>query len=84
MQYQYYEDPTNFDITYRRNNVRHEILPNLSNKDKIIDRLLKTYNINKNRYEKFMLEYSNISKNYILHSNNRITIPKNLLIDSSY
>jgi len=81
--YKYYEDPTNLEIKYRRNEVRHEILPNLMERDKKVSKLLMSYRTNRERYKDFLYRYENSMKHYISFSNNRITIPKNILTSSS-
>ena len=52
--YSFYKDPTNRDIKYKRNKVRHEILPNLKNKDRIIQNLLASYKEKVEMYGSFM------------------------------
>ena len=81
--YKYYEDPTNLETKYKRNKVRHIILPNLMEKDKKVGELLQAYRINRERYKKFLCRYENLIKHYISFSDNRITIPKNILTHSS-
>ena len=81
--YKYYDDPTNSETKYRRNKVRHIILPNLIEKDKKVGELLQAYRINRERYKNFLCKYENLMKHYISFCDNRITIPKNILTHSS-
>ena len=81
--YKYYDDPTNLDTKYKRNNIRHRILPNLIRKDKVVNQLLESYDINRQFYKDFLSKYEKLMKNHISYKNRKITIPKSILIQSS-
>ena len=60
----YYIDPTNSDIKYKRNNIRINIFPTINNRDELFKRLLKSYKLKTNRYNRFSINFR-VNKNNI-------------------
>ena len=61
----YTEDPTNRDMKYKRNRVRHEILPGLKNRKDVEDKLLDEYKRKIDKYNAFMKDF-NDNRNRII------------------
>ena len=62
--YKYYEDPTNQNLNYKRNFVRHKALPELQDKDTKIEELLNVYNNKIKMYNNFLSSFKNKKYNY--------------------
>ena len=48
--YNFIEDPSNQDVSFKRNEIRHEILPKLTNKDEVLKEIIDSYKINASNY----------------------------------
>ena len=66
--YNFIEDPTNKDLTFRRNKIRHEILPKLS--DKILSKIMNSYEINFSKYKDSIEYYKKCVNKYIFFKSN--------------
>ena len=66
--YNFIEDPTNKDVTFRRNKIRHEILPKLS--DKILSKIMNCYEINFSKYKDSIEYYKKCVNKHIFFENN--------------
>ena len=81
----YFMDPTNSDIKYKRNNIRINIFPTINNRDELFKRLLKSYKLKTNRYNRFSINFR-INKNKFIKYNkktNTIKIHKSYLLYNS-
>ena len=77
--WKYVDDPTNEDTKYKRNRVRHQILPNLENKENIVDEMISLYREKLGRYNSFIMQY-NIDKPRVLsEKKNQIQIDREYL-----
>ena len=75
----YFEDPSNQDTKYKRNQVRHEILPNLDNKEERIESMLSCYREKLNKYNKFIEDFNSNKDTMVLKNKNQIQINRNYL-----
>lgn len=77
--YKYYEDPTNSDLRYKRNHVRHKELPALNNKDIKIKELLNIHFNKVKLYNTFLHDYKEQKNNIITKKINSIEIDRKYL-----
>ena len=75
----YFDDPSNQDTKYRRNKVRHEILPSLEDKARVIDSMLSCYQEKLSKYNKFREYFSSVKSAMITRSKNEIQFSREYL-----
>ena len=73
--YNFIEDPTNKDVSFQRNKIRHEILPKLS--DKVLSKIMNCYEINFSKYKDTIQYYKKCV-------NKHIFFESNILIDREF
>ena len=76
----HYNDPTNLDSKYKRNDVRINIFPKLKDRDELFKKLLNNYYLKVKKYNEFRSEYSN-NKGKFMEYNPSLNILK---IDTHY
>jgi len=77
--YKFYEDSTNKDLKYKRNFIRHKVIPYLEKKDLKIEELLKTYHDKRKMYNIFLNTYKEEKNAIIFEGTNFIEINRNYL-----
>ena len=55
--YNFIEDPSNQDVSFKRNEIRHEILPKLTNKDEVLKEIIDSYETNASNYRNAIESY---------------------------
>ena len=75
----YSDDPSNQDTKYRRNKVRHEILPTLPDKEKVIASMLSCYQEKLSKYNKFREYFNSVKSAMITKSENQIQFSREYL-----
>ena len=68
--YDFIEDPSNNDVSFKRNKIRHEILPKLEDKDKILSKIMNCYEINFTKYKDSIQFYKQCINKYIYFESN--------------
>ena len=72
------EDPSNLDVNFRRNEIRHIKLPEIySNNPQLIDELLLRHNDAKHRFQLILSQITNYLKKYLKERNNDFIILSN-------
>jgi len=75
--YNFIEDPSNQDVSFKRNKIRHEVLPKLNNKDEVLNEIINCYEINASNYK-------NTIKSYKKSINKHIFFRQHILIDRKF
>ena len=68
--YHFIEDPSNKDVSFQRNKIRHEILPKLTDKDKILSKIMNCYEINFSKYRDSIQFYKKCINKHIFFGTN--------------
>ena len=66
--YNFIEDPTNKDVSFKRNKIRHEILPKFN--DKILSKIMNCYKINFSKYKDSIQYYKKCVNKHIFFETN--------------
>ena len=79
--YTYYDDPTNLNFKYRRNDLRINIFPKLKDRDALFQKLLNTYNLKLRKYNQTKSEFDINKKKFVRYnsSSNIIQIDMNYI-----